>query len=171
MMTTRRNLIAILFLAAGACAGVAEDVEPSCLGGACDEFDPWPACADLALMTVPERSYQRIEAPLFDGRFFVYVPGIHSNYLKTSFEAFDLWLVEGVYGGPFLDARGTLTEETFELLRGSGNVRATPIRIVPDEDLAVAQVSFGLRTQVVVEAGPVNLPYFRENSIDVVICE
>jgi hypothetical protein len=40
-----------------------------------------------------------------------------------------VWIVEGVYGKPFVQASGSLDEAGFDRLRGSPNVRATPVAV------------------------------------------
>jgi hypothetical protein len=81
----------------------------------------------LVNVTAPERSYANLAIPDLEGRLFVYVPDIQST--NGGFTPFQLWIVEGVYGRPFVDQRGPMDGAAFERLRRSGNVRATPVGV------------------------------------------
>jgi hypothetical protein len=88
-----------------------------------------PACRQpLAKVSVPERSYASVGVPEFDGRVYLYVPQIEAASRGT-FAAFQLWIVEGVYGRPFVEPRGRMNDATFDRLRKSRNVRATPMKV------------------------------------------
>ena len=85
-------------------------------------------CAQpLATASAAERSYANVSVREFDGRVFLYVPDIKSA--GGSFEAFQLWVVEGVYGRPFVQASGSMDQSTFDRLRKSTNVLATPLSV------------------------------------------
>ena len=81
----------------------------------------------LAKDTIGVRSYARIDVKEFDGRVFVYVPDIKPS--GAAFEPFDLWVIEGIYGRPFVQQAGPLEPAAFDRLRSSPNVRATAVRV------------------------------------------
>jgi hypothetical protein len=81
----------------------------------------------LATATAAERSYANVGVREFDNRVFIYVPEIRSA--GGSFDAFQLWIVEGVYGRPFVQTTGSMDQAAFERLRKSTNVRATPLNV------------------------------------------
>jgi hypothetical protein len=85
-------------------------------------------CQALASVVVPQRSYARLDIPAFEQRVFVYAPDIKSGW-RGGFSAFQLWIVEGVYGRPFVQAGGPMGEPAFEQIRNSRNVRATAVPI------------------------------------------
>jgi hypothetical protein len=86
----------------------------------------------VATLTAPERSYAIVDVREFGGHVFVYVPEIRRTS-PTAFAPFDLWIVEGVYGRPFVEPRGSMAEKNFDQLRKSRNVRAQPIRVTRSE--------------------------------------
>ena len=81
----------------------------------------------LASARAVERSYARIDVREFEGRVFLYVPEITAS--GSRFEPFDVWVVEGVYGRPFVQQAGPMDPPSFERLRASTNVRATAVRV------------------------------------------
>ncbi len=90
---------------------------------------PTPTCRQpLARVAAPERSYAVVPVRELDNRGYLYVPEIRPASPGT-FAAFHLWIVEGVYGRPFVEPRGSMDAETFERLRRSRNVRATPLKV------------------------------------------
>lgn len=93
------------------------------LAGAQPNACPQP----LATVTVPEGTYAVVDGASFDGRVFLYVPEITAR--SGSFVPFDAWVVEGVYGRPFVQSRGTLSPAGFNRLKGNRNVRATAVRV------------------------------------------
>jgi hypothetical protein len=83
----------------------------------------------LETWTVCQRCYQALgSAPFADGRVFVYVPDIKSGFL-SGFTPFKIWIVEGLYGKPFIKGSGAMDERTWEQIRTSRNVRATPVDV------------------------------------------
>jgi hypothetical protein len=89
-----------------------------------------PVCdVPLATLTVPRSSYAEVSADPFEQRLYVYVPEIRAGS-GTGFQPFQVWVVEGIYGKPFVLATGSLDEAGFERLRMSPNVRATPVPVV-----------------------------------------
>jgi hypothetical protein len=79
----------------------------------------------LETLTVCQRCYQELTAAPFDsGRVFVYVPDIKSGVV-SGFAPFKVWIVEGLYGKPFIKNSGTLDDSAWEQIRSSANVRAT----------------------------------------------
>jgi hypothetical protein len=88
-----------------------------------------PACQQvLTTLTVPAASYVQADAAPFGGRVFLYVPAITAGR-PAGFEPFKLWVVEGIYGQPFIQPSGRLDAASFEKLRGTANIRATPISV------------------------------------------
>jgi hypothetical protein len=85
-------------------------------------------CSTLTSVVVPQRGYAELNVPAFEQRVFVYVPDIESGW-GGEFKAFQLWIVEGVYGKPFVKASGSMDQPEFERIRGSRNVRATAVPI------------------------------------------
>jgi hypothetical protein len=81
----------------------------------------------LATVNAAEGSYSSVNIREFEGRVFLYVPDISSS--RSAFEPFELWVVEGIYGRPFVQAAGTIEKSAFDRLRKSTNIRATPVSI------------------------------------------
>src|SRR5262245_15427099 len=88
--------------------------------GARDQGAP---CQVLASATVPQRSYAQLSVPDFAQRVYVYAPDIKSGW-GGGFDAFTLWIVEGVYSKPFGQPAGSMEEKPFEQIRASRNVMA-----------------------------------------------
>ncbi len=63
----------------------------------------------------------------FDGRVFLYAGDFRAN--GSGFTPFQIWVVEGVYGPPFPQNKGTLAPASFERLRTNANFRATPMNV------------------------------------------
>jgi len=85
-------------------------------------------CSTLTSVVVPQRGYAELNVPAFEQRVFVYVPDIGSSW-GGEFKAFQLWIIEGIYGRPFVKANGLMDESEFERIRSSRNVRATAVPI------------------------------------------
>jgi hypothetical protein len=83
----------------------------------------------LATLTVPATTYAVANADPFGGRVFVYVPLIKAGG-PSGFQPFQVWIVEGIYGRPFLQASGRLDPASFDKLRATANVRATPVSVM-----------------------------------------
>jgi hypothetical protein len=86
----------------------------------------------------------------FGGMVFLYASEITSSR-SASFDAFQLWVVEGVYGRPFLRATGAMDQAAFDRLRRNTNVRARPIRISRSGDtqaMVVARQAVQFETTV-----------------------
>lgn len=89
-----------------------------------------PVCqAMLATLTVQRSSYAEVSGDPFEQRVYVYVPEVKAT-ARSGFEPFQVWVVQGIYGKPFVQATGSLDEAGFTRLRGSQNVRATPVNVV-----------------------------------------
>ena len=102
-------------LAAVLCALIAAPAPAFAQGSGCAQ--------PLATVTLAERTYANVGVREFEGRVFLYVPEIKSS--SRGFDAFDLWVVEGVYGRPFVQPSGPMEKSAFDRLRGNTNVRAT----------------------------------------------
>ena len=86
-------------------------------------------CAQpLTTLTVQANTYAEVQAAPFERRVFVYAPAITAA--GSGFRPFQIWVIEGLYGRPFVRQTGALSHADFEKLRGSPNVRATAIRVV-----------------------------------------
>ena len=86
-----------------------------------------PACPQpLATLTVPPSNYAVVNGAPFEGRVYVYAPEIRTRGGSGS-QQYQVWIVEGVYGKPFVQATGSLDQAGFDKLRQSPNVRATPV--------------------------------------------
>ncbi len=83
----------------------------------------------LATLVVAPLSYAELPGAPLGRPVFVYVPEIRGGGAQ-GFLPFQLWIVEGVYGRPFLRSRGRLEAAAVESLRGRPNVRATSIAVV-----------------------------------------
>jgi len=81
----------------------------------------------LEVTTVSGDGYVVLDVRAFEGRVFAYLPAVSGS--GSSFRPFSLWVVEGVYGKPFVRTSGSLTPAAFDKLRDSRNVRATAIRV------------------------------------------
>lgn len=91
---------------------------------------PAPVCQEvLSTLTVPRSSYAEVGGVPFEGRVYVYVPEVKAATV-SGFAPFQVWVVQGIYGKPFVQATGILDEAGFTRLRGSQNVRATPVNVV-----------------------------------------
>ena len=86
------------------------------------------SCSPLTSVVVPQRSYAQLNVAAFDQRVFVYAPDIESGF-GGDFKSFQLWIVEGVYGKPFVKSTGAMDEREFERIRASRNVKATSVVI------------------------------------------
>jgi hypothetical protein len=78
--------------------------------------------------TVCQRCYEQLDNEAFGKRVYLYVPDIKSKVFG-GFDPFDVWILEGVYGPPFLDYGGVFDPSRFDQLRKTGNVVATRIPI------------------------------------------
>jgi hypothetical protein len=129
------------------------------------------AAADAALcrqppvtVTLEERSYATL--PLGDaaGGVYLYAPDIRASS-AGAFEPFQLWIVEGVYGRPFVQARGPMDPGAFERLRASANIRAAAVRIGRSGEaarVAIARQPFLLWADVATSR--------RSDSVSVKVC-
>jgi hypothetical protein len=101
---------------------------------------PRPSCTQpLATATATERSYVNLNVRDFEGRVFFYVPEIKSS--RNTFDPFQLWVVEGIYGRPFIQSSGSMDSATFERLRKSTNIRATALNVRGASESARATIS------------------------------
>ena len=87
-----------------------------------------PCSQPLVTTTLAERSYAVVNVRELGGLVFLYAPEIRSQR-SGAFDTFQLWIVEGVYGRPFLQASGAMDQAAFDRLRKNTNVRARPLSI------------------------------------------
>ena len=109
-----------------------------------------PCSEPLVTTTLPEKSYAVVNLKEFGGLVFLYVPEIKS-LRSGQFETFQLWVVDGVYGRPFLQASGAMDQTAFDRLRRSTNVRTRPITIPrsgESRSMTVARQMFQFETTV-----------------------
>ena len=124
-----------------------------------------PGCPQpLAALAVPPQGYAEVNAAQFERRLFVYVPEIRPGG-GPGFQAFQVWVVEGVYGRPFVQSSGRLDPASFDSLRSSPNVRASAITVARGDGSDGGSFGFGrARYQVrVLRANP-------KAGVDVRIC-
>jgi hypothetical protein len=108
----------------------------------------------LTTTTAAEGSYSIVNIRDFAGRVYLYVPAIRSSS-KGTFAQFQLWVVEGVYGRPFVQTSGSLDQATFDRLRKSTNVRATGVSVArsgESKPVTIARQPFLLEIAVRVAA-------------------
>lgn len=99
------------------------------VGGSTLALGQSPACPQVvATLSVAGSTYAEASAAPFEGRVFAYAPVIAPGG-PSGFQPFQLWIVEGIYGRPFVRTSGPLDPASFDKLRGSSNVRATPIAV------------------------------------------
>ncbi len=94
------------------------------------------ACREtLQTLVIPQRGFAQIRSDLFAARpwLYLYVPDIKSRFGSSGFTAFDMWLVEGVYGQAFAQGMGAMAEPDFQKMRKSPNVKTQPIKVEYDE--------------------------------------
>jgi len=110
-------------------------------GGAAQKPAPPSRCAAPIERehTVCQRCYEQLDNQVFGKRVYVYVPDIKSGVFR-GFDPFDVWIIEGIYGPPFLDYGGVFDPSRFEQLKSTGNVVAT--RIPVDKDRLGKSQSF-----------------------------
>ena len=113
------------------------------------------SCQPLTSVTVAQRSYALFNVPAFDQRVYIYAPDIKSGW-GGGFDAFTLWIIEGVYSRPFGQLSGSLDERTFDQIKGSRNVLATAV--------PVSKNSGPKRTQVTIRRQPFNLDLVKINT-------
>src|SRR5262245_42746781 len=98
----------------------------------------------LQKVVITQDSYLQIDPAQFRGndRLFAYLPDIQTPAFGGGWTTFQLSLVEGVYGPPFPQARGSLSASGFESLRASRNVRITGVSVPYDpQNKRAAKVS------------------------------
>lgn len=125
------------------------------------------SCQPLASVVVPQRSYAQVTVPAFEERVYLYAPDIKSGF-GGGFSAFQLWIVEGVYGKPFVQASGSMDEQAFEQIRGSRNVRATAVPV--ERNAGQKRVPFTIGRQQFVLELQVNTSLGGTDSVAVKIC-
>ena len=125
-------------------------------------------CQAVASVTVPQRGYAQLSVPAFEDRVYLYAPDIKSGW-GGGFDAFTLWIVEGVYGKPFAQPTGSMEESAFEQIRTSRNVMATPVQVAKDSGRA--QTPFTISKQrFVLDLVKVNTSLGGTDSVTVNVC-
>lgn len=113
---------------------------------------PTAACTQpIATVTVSERTYGLVALREFEGRVYLYAPEIRST--SGGFERFQLWVVEGIYGRPFVRSEGAMDSTAFDRLRRNGNIRTTPIAVAQSgqgQRVTIARQGFVLQPTVTV---------------------
>lgn len=109
-------------------------------------------CASpVATVTVSGGTYALVNASPFEGRLYVYAPAIEAS--RSGVQPFQLWIVEGVYGRPFVRTAGSLSDADFSKLRASPNVRATAIRVARGDGSESTSLRLGKATYRIVVHG------------------
>lgn len=110
-----------------------------------------PCPSPVATVTAAGGTYTRVNVAPFEGRLYLYAPAIASA--GTGPRPFELWVVEGVYGRPFVRESGNLSAADFAKLRANRNVRATAIRVVRGDGSESTRLRLGKTTyRIVVRA-------------------
>jgi len=125
-------------------------------------------CQVAASVTVPQRSYAQLTVPEFDQRVYLYAPDIKTSW-GGAFGAFTLWIVEGVYGKPFVQPTGSMEETAFEKIRTSRNVMATPVQVAKDSGRAQTPFTIG-KQRFVLDLVKVNTSLGGTDSVTVNVC-
>jgi hypothetical protein len=125
-------------------------------------------CQVVASVTVPQRSYAVLNVPAFDQRVYLYTPDIKTSW-GGGFAAFTLWIVEGVYGKPFVQATGSMEPSAFEQIRTSRNVMATPVEVAKDSGRRQAPFTIG-KDRFVLDLVKINTSLGGTDSVTVNIC-
>lgn len=123
----------------------------------------------LETVTVCQRCYQELTSkPFAGGRVFVYAPDIKSGF-RRGFAPFKVWIVEGLYGKPFIKSSGTLDERAWEQIRSSRNVRTTSADV--PEKYTGQTVQFRISKETfVLEIMKVNTSWGGTDSVTVRVC-
>ncbi len=121
----------------------------------------------MATVVVPQRSYAQLNVPAFEQRVYVYAPDIKSGW-GGDFSAFQLWVVEGVYGKPFVQPKGSMDVRAFDQIRTSRNVRATAVPVDAKGNQKRVSVAIGKR-QITLEF-KVNTSLGGADSVVVNVC-
>lgn len=110
------------------------------------------ACGQpLATASVGGGSFSVVNFREFEGRVYLYAPQINSQGRR--FEPFDLWVIEGVYGRPFVQSSGSMDPAAFARLRKNSNVRATAVRVQQDRQsgrVTIARQPYALDISVAI---------------------
>lgn len=150
------QLIAPLF----ALAGLVAPVTPA--------FAQSDRCQSIASATVPQRSYAQLSVPAFEQRVYVYAPDIKTGW-GGGFSPFTLWIVEGVYGKPFVQPTGAMEESAFEQIRTSRNVMATPVQVAKDSGPTRTPFTIG-KQRYTLELVKVNTTLGGADSVSINVC-
>ena len=151
-----KPLIAALF----ALAGLVAPVTPAFAQGA--------PCQSVASVNVPQRSYAQLNVPAFEQRVFVYAPDIKTSW-GGGFSPFTLWIVEGVYGKPFVQPTGSMEESAFEQIRTSRNVMATPVQVAKDSGPTRTPFTIG-KQRYTLDLVKVNTSLGGTDSVSLTVC-
>lgn len=151
-----KPLIALSFALTALCAPVTH------------AFAQGGACQPIASVTVPQRSYAQLTVPAFEQRVFVYAPDIKTSW-GGGFSPFTLWIVEGVYGKPFVQPTGSMEEAAFEQIRTSRNVMATAVQVAKDSGRAQTPFTIG-KTRYTLDLVKVNTSLGGTDSVTLNVC-
>lgn len=122
----------------------------------------------LETVTVCQRCYHQLTSPPFaGGRVFVYSPDIKSSVLGA-YEPFKIWIVEGLYGKPFINSSGTLNDSAWDQIRNSRNVRATPADVA-EKSGKTSQFRIS-KAAFVLEIVKVNTSWSGSDSVTIRVC-
>jgi hypothetical protein len=123
----------------------------------------------LETVTVCQRCYLELKTIPARGGVFLYAPDIKSGFIGRSFDPFQLWIVEGVYGKPFAKSAGPLDERRFEDIRKSRNVLATAVTV--DKQYASKLTPFQVaKERFSVQIVKVNTSWGGTDTVTVAVC-
>ena len=125
-------------------------------------------CQAVTSVVVAQRTYALFNVPAFDQRVYVYAPDIKTSW-GGGFDAFTLWIIEGVYTRPFGQPSGTLDQRTFEQIRSSRNVLTTAVPIPRNSGPKTARVTIR-RQPFTVAVMKVNTSLGGTDSVTVNLC-
>ena len=126
------------------------------------------SCQALTSVVVAQRTYALFNVPAFDQRVYIYAPDIKSGW-GGGFDAFTMWIIEGVYSRPFGQTSGALDERTFEQIKSSRNVLATAVPIPRNSGPQRARVTIR-RQPFMVDVVKVNTSLGGTDSVTVNLC-
>ena len=123
---------------------------------------------ELANLTVSEGTYRAVRAAPFGDRVYLYVPTIQSG-MGGRYQPFELWVLEGVYGRPFVQDAGKLDTAAFDKIRKSRNVLATAIAVSGEKTPAAGRFRISKDT-FLAEVRKVNVRFVGTDSVSVRVC-
>lgn len=122
-------------------------------------------------VSIVQRTYLELESLVPSGLLFLWVPDIKGGFFSGPVQAFDIWVVEGIYGRPFPKKSDSFSDSRFERLRTSQNVIAKAIRVDPRSLPATTSFQYGRNKTVMLRIEKVFTPWAGDDSVTVTVCE